>query len=199
MSPSCHCRTCKKTIKNISNSIIFSFYYVRFGNMKPPLFQEGCVYKTTNVRDTKKVSFFILLTQKLLNNRESWQVPLWGRPFNSSFYNNNGGKPFLFGDNCTFYTQSNENDVLEFPYRKWRTASQWWIRVVMCSPEVTSQTRTVESEEPDIMTRSSYCKHNTDPVWPVRTRWQAKLWRSHILMVLSLKPETIFWSSYWRQ
>ena len=87
--------------------------------MKPPLFQEGCVYKTTNVRDTKKVSFFILLTQKLLNNRESWQVPLWGRPFNSSFYNNNGGKPFLFGDNCTLiYTRMAHFLVPEFPGRK---------------------------------------------------------------------------------
>ena len=75
-------------------------------------------------------------------------------------------------------------------YLKCKTASQWWIKVVIWSPEVTSQTLTVESELPEIMTRSSYCKHKTDPVWPVRMRWQANDWRSHILMVLSLKPDT---------
>lgn len=55
---------------------------------------------------------------------------------------------------------------------KWRTASQWWINVLTISPDFTSQTRTVESLEPLIITLSSYCKHRTEPVWPVRICWK---------------------------
>ena len=52
---------------------------------------------------------------------------------------------------------------------KCKTASQWWMSVFTISPVFTSQTRTVESLEPLIITFSSYCRHNTDPVWPVST------------------------------
>ncbi len=58
---------------------------------------------------------------------------------------------------------------------------------------------TVESELPEMITRSSYCKHKTDPVWPVRIREQPRFDRSHILIVLSRNPDTIFSSSYCRQ
>lgn len=63
--------------------------------------------------------------------------------------------------------------------RKCSTASQWWISVLTISPVLTSQTRTVESLEPLIMTLSSYCKHRTDPVWPVR------VWKKNIHKLLS--------------
>ena len=35
---------------------------------------------------------------------------------------------------------------------RWRTASQWWIRVFTISPVSTSQTLTVLSEDPDMIT-----------------------------------------------
>lgn len=52
--------------------------------------------------------------------------------------------------------------------RKWSTASQWWMRVLTISPLFTSHTRTVESLEPLMITLSSYCRHSTDPVCPIR-------------------------------
>jgi hypothetical protein len=35
---------------------------------------------------------------------------------------------------------------------RWRTASQWWISVLTISPLSTSHTRTVLSEEPEMIT-----------------------------------------------
>ncbi len=52
--------------------------------------------------------------------------------------------------------------------RRCKTASQWWISVLIICPVLTSHTRTVASLEPLMMTLSSYCKHKTDPVWPVK-------------------------------
>jgi len=52
---------------------------------------------------------------------------------------------------------------------KCKTASQWCIRVLTISPVTTFHTRTVLSLEPLTITLSSYCKHKTDPVWPVNT------------------------------
>lgn len=51
--------------------------------------------------------------------------------------------------------------------RKCKTASQWWIKVLIIWPVLTSQTRTVASLEPLMMTLSSYWRHKTEPVWPV--------------------------------
>lgn len=53
--------------------------------------------------------------------------------------------------------------------RRCKTASQWWMSVLTISPDFTSQTRTVESLDPLIMTFSSYWRHRTDPVCPVST------------------------------
>merc|ERR1719458_2296762 len=47
---------------------------------------------------------------------------------------------------------------------RWSTASQWWISVFTISPLSTSQTRTVLSEDPEMITFSSYCKQRTEPV-----------------------------------
>lgn len=58
--------------------------------------------------------------------------------------------------------------------RKCNTASQWWINVLIIFPVSTSQTRTVASLEPLMITLSSYCRHNTEPVCPVKT-WQWKI------------------------
>ena len=52
---------------------------------------------------------------------------------------------------------------------RWSTASQWWISVLTISPVSTSQTRTVLSLDPEMITLSSYCRHSTDPVCPVNT------------------------------
>lgn len=63
--------------------------------------------------------------------------------------------------------------------RKWRTASQWCIKVLTISPVFTSQTRTVESLEPLMMTLSSYWRQSTEPVWPVR------VWRNLLVTFFS--------------
>lgn len=83
--------------------------------------------------------------------------------------------------------------------RKCSTASQWWINVLTISPERTSQTRTVESLEPLIITLSSYCKHSTEPVCPVNVLIHFRSLRSQILIVLSRNPDTILFSSYCKQ
>ena len=73
-----------------------------------------------------------------------------------------------------------------------KTASQWWMSVFTISPDSTSQTLTVLSLDPEMMTFSSYWRHKTEPVWPVRTLWCCcSVCLSHILMVLSLSPLTI--------
>lgn len=82
---------------------------------------------------------------------------------------------------------------------RWRTASQWCINVFTISPVFTSQTRTVASLDPLIITLSSYCKHNTEPVCPMRTFVHCNVLLSQIFIVLSRRPDTIFWSSYCRQ
>lgn len=46
---------------------------------------------------------------------------------------------------------------------------------------------TVESLDPDIMMFSSYCKHSTEPVWPVNTWTHSNVLRSHICESESLK------------
>lgn len=83
--------------------------------------------------------------------------------------------------------------------RRCRTASQWCISVFTISPVLTFQTRTVESLDPLIITLSSYCKHNTEPVCPMRTLVHCNVLLSQIFIVLSLRPDTIFWSSYCKQ
>jgi len=52
---------------------------------------------------------------------------------------------------------------------RWRTASQWCNNVLRSSPVLTSQTLTVESLEPLMITFSSYWRHRTEPVCPVST------------------------------
>ena len=64
--------------------------------------------------------------------------------------------------------------------RRWRTASQWWMSVLSISPVFTDHTRTVESDDPEMMMFSSYCRHSTDPVCPVRTCTQSSVFRSQI-------------------
>lgn len=78
---------------------------------------------------------------------------------------------------CTIHIQLSKVQTFEhvtiMPLlnRRCRTASQWCISVFTISPEPTSHTRTVESLEPLMITLSSYCRHNTEPVWPVST-WE---------------------------
>lgn len=83
--------------------------------------------------------------------------------------------------------------------RRWRTASQWWTRVLRSSPVVTSQILTVASLLPEAMIRSSYCRQRTEPVCPtsVCSHWRSE--RRQTLIVLSRRPEIILLSSYWRQ
>lgn len=65
--------------------------------------------------------------------------------------------------------------------RRCKTASQWWIRVLIIWPVLTSQTRTVASLEPLMITLSSYWRHKTDPVWPVKI-YQMKIQISSCLL-----------------
>ncbi len=77
-----------------------------------------------------------------------------------------------------------------------RTASQWWMSVLTMSPPCTSHTLTVESDDPEMITRSSYWRQRTEPVCPFKTRVQASELRSQTFIVLSLRPDTILVSSY---
>lgn len=64
---------------------------------------------------------------------------------------------------------------------KCKTASQWCINVLTISPVFTSHTLTVESLDPLIITLSSYCKHSTEPVWPV------SIWKCEKIGLISSK------------
>jgi len=64
--------------------------------------------------------------------------------------------------------------------RRCSTASQWCIRVLTISPDLTSHTLTVESLDPDMMMLLSYCRHNTEPVCPVNIWVHSNEFRSHI-------------------
>lgn len=56
--------------------------------------------------------------------------------------------------------------IMPLQKRRCSTASQWWMSVLSMAPVDTSHTRTVLSDEPEMMARSSYCRHSTDPVCP---------------------------------
>lgn len=99
----------------------------------------------------------------------------------------------------TFFLTFEHVTIIPLLNRRCKTASQWCINVLTISPVLTFHTRTVESLDPLIITLSSYCKHNTEPVWPVKTFVHCNVLLSQIFIVLSLNPDTIFWSSYWRQ